>query len=90
MTDPGGDAAPQLHAIGGRRAWLIWVVALTVYVLAVFNRSSLGVAGLLQLPLLIKLDNNLAGHLRRQRGHHFQRGLRRRIGVAAMAFWWLS
>ena len=47
MTDPGGDAAPQLHAIGGRRAWLIWVVALTVYVLAVFNRSSLGVAGLL-------------------------------------------
>jgi len=33
--------------IGGRRAWLIWTVALSVYVLAVFNRSSLGVAGLL-------------------------------------------
>jgi MFS family permease len=33
--------------IGGRRAWLIWTVALAVYVLAVFNRSSLGVAGLL-------------------------------------------
>jgi MFS family permease len=33
--------------IGGRRAWLIWAVALLVYVLAVFNRSSLGVAGLL-------------------------------------------
>jgi MFS family permease len=35
------------HEIGGRRAWLIWLVALAVYVLAVFNRSSLGVAGLL-------------------------------------------
>jgi MFS family permease len=33
--------------IGGRKAWLIWTVALAVYVLAVFNRSSLGVAGLL-------------------------------------------
>ena len=31
----------------GRRAWAIWVVALSVYVLAVFHRSSLGVAGLL-------------------------------------------
>ena len=33
--------------IGGRKAWLIWTIALAVYVLAVFNRSSLGVAGLL-------------------------------------------
>lgn len=37
----------RLHEIGGGRAWLIWLVALAVYVLAVFNRSSLGVAGLL-------------------------------------------
>lgn len=37
----------RLHDIGGRRAWAIWFVALSVYVLAVFNRSSLGVAGLL-------------------------------------------
>ena len=37
----------QLHDIGRRRAWLIWGVALSVYVLAVFHRSSLGVAGLL-------------------------------------------
>ena len=37
----------QLHDIGRRRAWAIWLVALSVYVLAVFHRSSLGVAGLL-------------------------------------------
>jgi nitrate/nitrite transporter NarK len=36
----------QIHDIGRRRAWVIWLVALSVYVLAVFNRSSLGVAGL--------------------------------------------
>ena len=39
--------AERLHDIGRRRAWFIWGVALSVYVLAVFNRSSLGVAGLL-------------------------------------------
>ncbi len=37
----------QVHALGRRRAWAIWSVALAVYVLAVFHRSSLGVAGLL-------------------------------------------
>jgi sugar phosphate permease len=37
----------QIHDIGRRRAWSIWLVALAVYVLAVFHRSSLGVAGLL-------------------------------------------
>ena len=36
-----------VHDIGRRRAWVIWFVALSVYVLAVFHRSSLGVAGLL-------------------------------------------
>lgn len=40
-------ASEQIHDIGKRRAWAIWGVALTVYVLAVFHRSSLGVAGLL-------------------------------------------
>lgn len=40
-------ARTQVHNIGKRRAWAIWVVALSVYVLAVFHRSSLGVAGLL-------------------------------------------
>jgi sugar phosphate permease len=37
----------QIHDIGRRRAWLIWVVGLSVYVLAIFHRSSLGVAGLI-------------------------------------------
>ena len=39
--------AEQVHDIGRRRAWVIWLVALSVYALAVFHRSSLGVAGLL-------------------------------------------
>ena len=37
----------QVHDIGRRRAWAIWIVGLSVYVLAVFHRTSLGVAGLL-------------------------------------------
>jgi len=37
----------QIHDIGRRRAWVIWFVALSVYVLAVFHRSSLGVAGII-------------------------------------------
>jgi len=41
------EAPERLHDIGRRRAWVIWAVAVAVYVLAVFNRSSLGVAGLL-------------------------------------------
>jgi MFS family permease len=42
-----GAMAEQIHDIGRRRAWVIWLTALAVYVLAIFNRSSLGVAGLL-------------------------------------------
>lgn len=38
------EPAPQL---GGRRAWVVYSAAVSVYVLAVFHRSSLGVAGLL-------------------------------------------
>jgi MFS family permease len=37
----------QIHEIGRRRAWMIWLVALSVYILAVFHRSSLGVAGII-------------------------------------------
>lgn len=37
----------QVHTIGRRRAWVIWLVGLSVYVLAVFHRTSLGVAGIL-------------------------------------------
>ncbi|GAA5134753.1 MFS transporter [Alloalcanivorax gelatiniphagus] len=40
-------SAEQVHDIGRRRAWVIWGVALAVYVLAVFHRSSLGVAGII-------------------------------------------
>jgi len=40
-------SAEQIHDIGKRRAWVIWAVALAVYVLAVFHRSSLGVAGII-------------------------------------------
>lgn len=37
----------QLHNIGRRRAYAIWGTALAVYVLAIFHRTSLGVAGLI-------------------------------------------
>ena len=37
----------QVHNLGRRRAWVIWVVGLSVYVLAVFHRTSLSVAGLI-------------------------------------------
>jgi MFS family permease len=42
-----GPMAEQIHDIGRRRAWVIWLAGLSVYALAIFNRSSLGVAGLL-------------------------------------------
>ena len=35
-----------VHQLGGRRAWAVWAAAISVYVLAVFHRTSLGVAGL--------------------------------------------
>ena len=44
MTSP---LKRQIHTIGRRRALAIWAVALTAYILAVFHRTSLGVAGLL-------------------------------------------
>ncbi|GAB3886115.1 MFS transporter [Terrabacter terrigena] len=36
----------QLYPLDGRRAWAVWAAAIAVYVLAVFHRTSLGVAGL--------------------------------------------
>ncbi len=42
MTDP-----RAAHPLGGRRAWVVFAAAVAVYVLAVFHRSSLGVAGLM-------------------------------------------
>lgn len=44
--EPAG-AASAATPVGPRRAWLVWGVAVGVYVLGVFHRSSLGVAGLL-------------------------------------------
>src|SRR5262245_2476364 len=41
-TTPSGQRFPP----DGRRAWAIWAAAISVYVLAVFHRTSLGVAGL--------------------------------------------
>jgi MFS family permease len=43
----GAEAGALRHNIGGRRAYAVWGAAVTVYVLAVFHRTSLGVAGLL-------------------------------------------
>lgn len=34
------------YPLDGRRAWAVWAAAISVYVLAVFHRTSLGVAGL--------------------------------------------
>lgn len=34
------------HRVGGRRAWAVWGAAVLVYVLAVFDRTSLSVAGI--------------------------------------------
>jgi sugar phosphate permease len=33
--------------VGGRRAWVVWAAALAIYMLSVFHRTSLGVAGIL-------------------------------------------
>lgn len=35
-----------VHRLGGRRAWAIWATAVAIYVLAIFHRTSLGVAGI--------------------------------------------
>ena len=40
-TDP-----TLVYRLGGSRAWAVWGAAIAVYVLAVFHRTSLGVAGL--------------------------------------------
>jgi MFS family permease len=48
-AEPAGQAAGSAHPApgrGGKRAYLVWLTALAVYFLAVFHRSSLGVAGI--------------------------------------------
>ncbi|WP_083462577.1 MFS transporter [Kitasatospora griseola] len=53
VGDPPAGASPAtgfpaavLHPPGGRAAWFAWSVGVSVYVLAVVHRTSLGVAGL--------------------------------------------
>ena len=47
MTRTTQPAEPgQRYPLDGRRAWAVWAAAIAVYVLAVFHRTSLGVAGL--------------------------------------------
>jgi sugar phosphate permease len=42
-----GRPTPALrYPLDGRRSWVVWGAAISVYVLAVFHRTSLGVAGL--------------------------------------------
>lgn len=36
----------QSYPLGGRRAWSVWLAAVAIYVLAIFHRTSLGVAGI--------------------------------------------
>ncbi|HEY5180938.1 MAG TPA: MFS transporter [Dermatophilaceae bacterium] len=52
MTSPHrvGDVTtdPTLrYRLGGRKTWMVWAAATSVYILAVFHRTSLGVAGLI-------------------------------------------
>ncbi len=47
MTRTTQPAQPgQRYPLDGRRSWAVWAAAISVYVLAVFHRTSLGVAGL--------------------------------------------
>jgi MFS family permease len=48
---PHVEAAPSdptlRYRLGGRKTWMVWGAATSVYILAVFHRTSLGVAGLI-------------------------------------------
>ena len=46
LARPGLALTAVPAPLGGRRAWVVWLTAVAVYFLAVFHRSSLGVAGL--------------------------------------------
>lgn len=51
---PDGTALPDVvdgpelrWPLGGGRAWAVWATALSIYILAIFHRTSLGVAGVI-------------------------------------------
>lgn len=48
---PHAESAPSdptlRYRLGGRKTWMVWGAATSVYILAVFHRTSLGVAGLI-------------------------------------------
>ena len=47
MRDNGAVTSGRQYPLGGRAAWTVYAAAVSIYILAVFHRSSLGVAGLL-------------------------------------------
>ncbi len=46
-VEPAPTDSALRYRLGGRRAWTVWSAAISVYILAVFHRTSLGVAGLM-------------------------------------------
>ena len=47
-SEPAISESPSLTwKLGGRRAWAVFVSALSIYILAIFHRTSLGVAGVI-------------------------------------------
>jgi MFS family permease len=47
MSSSSGPTATRAEPVGGRQGLLVWGTALAVYFLAIFHRSSLGVAGII-------------------------------------------
>jgi sugar phosphate permease len=47
VRDNGTVTSGRQYPLGGRAAWTVYAAAVSIYILAVFHRSSLGVAGLL-------------------------------------------
>ncbi|NNG37995.1 MFS transporter [Flexivirga sp. ID2601S] len=57
MTPPTKEGSHSLPSVvespsadwplGGKRAWAVWLSALSIYILAIFHRTSLGVAGVI-------------------------------------------
>lgn len=50
LAEPGrpvGERVPTANPVPSRRAWAVWGAGVSVYLVAVFHRSSLGVAGII-------------------------------------------